>query len=104
VVNRGEVWWVEHPAAGRRPHLILTRQAAIGVLAHVVAVPATRTVRAIPTEVPLGTDDGMPVDCALTLDNVRVVRKAYCTERICTLTAAKMHEVCRALATAAGCG
>ena len=51
VVNRGEVWWAEHPDAGRRPYLVLTRQAAIPVLNRVLAVPATRTVRGIPTEV-----------------------------------------------------
>lgn len=31
--NRGEVRWLEHPTAGRRPACILTRQAAIPVLA-----------------------------------------------------------------------
>ncbi len=27
-MNRGEVWWMEHPEAGRHPACILTRQAA----------------------------------------------------------------------------
>jgi hypothetical protein len=27
LVNRGEVWWVEHPDAGRRPACVLSRQA-----------------------------------------------------------------------------
>ncbi len=102
-MNRGEIWWVEHPSAGRRPHLILTRQGVIGALTHVIVVPATRTVRSIPTEVMLGPDDGMPTDCALSLDNVRVVRKGYLTERICSLRPERMHEVCRALAIATGC-
>jgi predicted transcriptional regulator len=31
-VNRGEVWWLEHPEIGRRPACILTRQQAIPVL------------------------------------------------------------------------
>jgi mRNA interferase MazF len=52
-VNRGEVWWVEHPDAGRRPACVLTRQAAIPVLTCVLVVPATRTVRGILMEVPL---------------------------------------------------
>jgi mRNA interferase MazF len=54
VLKRGEVWWYEDPRARRRPFLILTREAAIPVLNQVLAVPATRTIRAIPTEVPLG--------------------------------------------------
>ena len=52
-MNRGEVWWVEHPDAGRRPACVLTRQAAIPVLNSVLVAPATRTVRGIPTEVTL---------------------------------------------------
>ena len=102
-MNRGEVWWVELPDAGRRPHLIITRDAAIPVVSSVLGVPATRTVRGIPTEVPLGPGDGMPDECALTLDNVRVIRKAFCTERICTLGPALMESVCRALAVATAC-
>jgi mRNA interferase MazF len=80
-VNHGEIWWIEHPDAGRRPACILTRQAAIGVLTSVLVVPATRTVRGIPTEVPLSRADGMPDDCALSFDNVTTVPKARLTER-----------------------
>jgi mRNA interferase MazF len=102
-VRRGEIWWVERPNAGPRPHLVLTRDAAIAILHSVIGVPATRTVRQIPSEVELGPDDGMPERCALSFDNVRVLRKAYFTKRICTLTDAKMREVCRALGYASGC-
>jgi mRNA interferase MazF len=103
VVSRGEVWWYEDPRAGRRPFLILTRDAAIPVLNQVLAVPATRTVRGIPTEVALGVEDGMPSECALSLDNVTVIRPALCTERITRLDPDKMREVCDALATATSC-
>src|SRR5947209_2070185 len=58
LVTRSEIWWVEHPDAGRRPFLVLTRQAAIPVLNALLAVPATRTIRQIPTEVVLDTDIG----------------------------------------------
>jgi mRNA interferase MazF len=73
---------------GRRPHLILTRDSAIPVVSALVGVPATRTVRGIPTEVPLGREDGMLEPCALTLDNVCGVRRAYFLERICALAVA----------------
>jgi mRNA interferase MazF len=102
-VNRGEMWWVERPDAGRRPHLVLTRAAAIPVLRSVIAVPATRTVRGILTEVELGPEDGMPDRCALTLDNVRAVPKAFFVEPICTLGVEAMARVCRALDHATGC-
>ncbi len=103
MVNRGEVWWVEWPELGRRPYLVLTRQAAIPVLNVLVAAPATTTVRDVPTEVRVGRDDGMPRDCALSLDNVTRVPRALFVERITRLGPQRMHEVCAALAVATGC-
>jgi mRNA interferase MazF len=102
-VNRGEVWWVEHPDAGRRPACVVTREAAIPVLTSVLVAPATRTVRGIPTEVQLGVDDGMPADCALSFDNLTTVPKALLTERITALPAARQAELCAALRLATGC-
>jgi mRNA interferase MazF len=104
VVARGEVWWYEHPAVGRRPFLILTRDAAVAVLNQVLAVPATRTIRGIPTEVPLDEDDGMPTVCVLTLDNVTVIRPELCMDRITVLGPERMAEVCDALGVATACG
>jgi mRNA interferase MazF len=103
LVARSEVWWVEHPDAGRRPFLVLTRQAAVPVLNALLAVPATRTIRQIPTEVVLDTGDGMPEECALSLDNVTLVPKEFFRARIARLSVERMREVCRALALASGC-
>ncbi len=102
-MRRGEVWWVERPEAERRPHLVLTRDAAIEPLRTVLGVPTTRTIRGIPSEVELGPGDGMPHRCVLSLDNTRVLPKAYFVERICTLGPERMQRVCEALAIATGC-
>jgi mRNA interferase MazF len=102
-VNRGEIWWLEHPAAGRRPACILTRQIAIPVLGALLVAPATTNRRGIPTEVPLGPEDGMPTECALTLDNVTAIPKALLTDRITRLGPAKLAELCNALNIATGC-
>ncbi len=102
-MTRGEVWWGEHPEAGRRPYLVLTRQEAIRVRRRVVVVPATRTIRGIATEVLLTEDDGMPRSCVLSLDNVMTMPKALLTERICRLRGERMIEACRALQLATGC-
>ena len=72
-------------------------------LNQVLAVPATRTIRDIPTEVPLGVEDGMPQDCVLTLDNIGPVRPALCTARITRLSPDRMLEVCEALRVATTC-
>jgi mRNA interferase MazF len=102
-VNRGEIWWAEHPDAGRRPYLVLTRQAAIPVLDRVLAVPATRTIRSIPTEVLLDEDDGMPETCALSFDNITTMPKALLTVRITRLSVEKLEQSCRALTAATAC-
>ena len=103
VVARGEIWWVEHPEAGCRPFLVLARQAAIPVLNAPLAVPATRAIRQIPTEVVLDASDGLPDDCALSLDNVTLVPKELFRTRITRLSVERMREVCRALEIASGC-
>lgn len=102
-MSRGEVWWLEDPAVGRRPHLVLTRDAAIPVLHDVLVVPATRAIRGIPSEVRLDADDGMPEECVLSLDNATLMPKAFFRERICALSPDRMASVCRALAHATGC-
>jgi mRNA interferase MazF len=102
-VKRGEVWWVEHPDAGRRPACILTRQAAIDVLGSVLVAPATRTVRGIPTEVVLSPDEGMPAECALSFDTLTTVPKALLTERITEVAEHRRDELCLALRAASGC-
>ena len=103
MVARGEIWWYEAPDAGRRPYLILTRQAAIEVLTQVLAVPATTVIRNIPTEVLLDEDDGVPRACALSFDNVTLIRPSLCTERITTLGAERMAQACVALRIAVDC-
>lgn len=101
--RRGEVWWLEDPEVGRRPALVLTRDAAIDVLTSLLVAPITRTVRGIPTEVDLGPSDGLPDRCAATLDNVRPVRKALLTEFITALSPDRLSEVCHSIRLAVDC-
>lgn len=102
-MNRGEIWWFEPPHHKPRPYLVLTRGEAAQVLTRLIAVPCTGTIRGIPTEVRLGPDDGMPQECVLTLDNVILVERAYLTDRITSVSADVMSQVCRALGLATGC-
>lgn len=102
-VSRGDVWWYEPPHEGRRPYVIVHRDAAIPVLNQVLAVPITRTRRGLPTEVDLDRSDGMPESCVATLDNFRQVEPAYLSRRITVLGPERMAEVCAALHIAVGC-
>lgn len=101
--DRGQIWWGELEGVGRRPFLIMTRSAAIPVLNSVLAAPITRTIRGIPTELRLGADDGMAIDCVASFDNLRVVPKAYLVDRICTLQTPRLAEACAAVRAAIDC-
>jgi mRNA interferase MazF len=103
VVGRGDIYWLELPQEGRRPVCVLTREAAVPVLHNLTVALVTRTIRDIPTEVRLDERDGLPAECAITLDNLRTVPKRMLTERIATLSGGQMHAVCRALDVATGC-
>jgi mRNA interferase MazF len=103
MVERGGIYFVEHPEWGRRPVLVLTRAAAIPVLKRVTVASISREIRDIPTEVILDTEDGMPTRCAVSLDNLGDAWKAMLTERVTTLSDARMRDVCEALDVAVGC-
>ena len=103
VVARGEVWWSEDEVLGRRPVLVLTRDAVLGVLRRPLVAPLTTRVRGLPTEVALDADDGLSQTCVVSLDNVQPLAVVLLTERITQLGPAKMQAVCKALALATAC-
>ena len=82
---------------------MLTRDEAIPRLNNVVVALVTRTSRGIATEVEIGPADGMPIDCVISLDNLRTVPRALLTEPITTLDATKLDAICKALVRASGC-
>ena len=81
----------------------MARDVAIGVLDRVTVAPLTRTICGIPTEVRLDRHDGVPEECAVSLDNLGVVPKGLLTQRICTLAPDRLARVCAALSAAVGC-
>ena len=95
---RSEIWWAElPPPIGRRPVLLLSRDAAYGVRTSVTTALITRTIRDIPVEVVLGQEDGMPVKCVVNLDNIITIPKARLIDRITTLSTEKMTAVVKAI-------
>jgi hypothetical protein len=67
--GRGEVWWCELPDIGRRPVVVLTRDAAIPRLPRALVAPCTTTIRALPSEVVLEPgEDPIPLRSAVNLD------------------------------------
>ena len=97
-MRRGEVWWAELPQpTGRRPVVLLSRNAAYKVRTSVTVGAVTRTVRDIPVEVPLGPEDGMPQQCVVNLDDILTIPKARLLERITTLSPQKTAAVAKAV-------
>lgn len=101
VPAQGEIWWAEVEEM-RRPVLVVTRSEAVGVLTAIVVVPVTRTVRNIPTEIPLGRDEGLAVECAASFDNLQRIRRTALTARAGELGPRRL-EVCAALRALADC-
>lgn len=83
--------------------VVISRQEVIELISTVLVAPITPTIRGIPSEVVLDTDDGMKGPCAANLDHVHSVRKSDLTRYVSTLRPEKMAQVCRALSLATGC-
>ena len=101
---RGEVWWCELAEIGRRPVVVLSRDAAIPRLRRVLVAPCTTTIRALPSEVVLEPDeDPIPRRSAVNLDSVESVSIGVLVERLGRLADARLREICGALAVAVDC-
>ena len=103
--RRGELWWCEPPEIGRRPVVVLSRDAAIPRLRRALIAPCTTTIRGLPSEVVLEPhDDPISHRSAVNLDSVESVSVAALVERIGLLSGARMREICGALEVATDCG
>ena len=102
--SRGELWWCELEQVGRRPVVVLSRDAAIPRLRRTLIAPCTTTIRGLPSEVSLEpADDPIPRRCSINLDSVESVSVAVLVERLGRLSDVKMREVCAALEVAVDC-
>lgn len=86
-------------AAGSSPH----ETRGLSMLATVMVAPITATVRGLPSEVPVGTDEGLKRPSAVNLDHVQTVDQSRLRQFVGTLSREQMARVCRALAIATGC-
>ncbi|MPY93289.1 MAG: toxin [Acidimicrobiia bacterium] len=101
---RGELWWCELPEVGRRPVLVLSRDAAIPRLRRTLIAPCTTTIRDLPSEVLLEPgDDPVPRRSAVNLDSVESVSISTLVDRLGALSGQRMRDVCAALEVAVDC-
>lgn len=101
---RGDLWWCELPEVGRRPVVVLSRDAAIPRLRRALIGPCTTTIRNIPTEVLLEPPvDPIPLVAVVNLDSVESVSVGTLVERLGRLSDDRMHEIREALEVAVDC-
>jgi mRNA interferase MazF len=101
---RGEVWWCELPEIGRRPVVVLSRDAAIPRLRRTLVAPCTTTIRGLASEVVVEPDsDPVPRRSAVNLDSVESVSVAVLVSRLGRLADTRMREICGALEVAVDC-
>jgi mRNA interferase MazF len=92
------------PEIGRRPVVVLTRDAAIPRLRRALVAPCTTTIRGLASEVVIEPhDDPVPRRSSINLDSVESVSVAVLVERLGRLSDDRMREVCAALDVAVEC-
>ncbi|GMU59668.1 MAG: toxin MazF5 [Myxococcaceae bacterium] len=93
-----EIRWAELPQPiGRRPVLLLSRDAAYEYLTKAIVAEITTRIRRIPQEVHLGPREGLPRPCVANLDNLHTVEVRELAERLGALARRRIPEVKRAL-------
>lgn len=89
---------------GRRPVVVLSRDAAIPRLRRTLVAPCTTTIRGLASEVLLDPDtDPIPLRSAVNLDSVESVSVAVLVSRLGRLADTRMRDICRALEVAVDC-
>ena len=102
--RRGELWWCELPNIGRRPVVVLSRDAAIPRLRRSMVAPCTTTIRGLASEVVLEPgEDPIPRRSAVNLDSVESVSIGVLVDRLGRLSDARMRQLCAALEVAVDC-
>lgn len=101
---RGEVWWCEMAEIGRRPVVVLSRDAVIPRHRRALVAPCTTTIRGLASEVVLEPgEDPVPRRSAVNLDSVESVSLGILVERLGRLADDRMRQICAALAVAVDC-
>ena len=102
-MNRGDVWQLDLGGrSGKRPAVILTRQAVIPHLNKLTVAEITSAGKGYPTEVAIGHKANLPKESFVQLDNIQTVSRERFLKYLGTLDAATMRTVGRRLILALG--
>jgi mRNA interferase MazF len=102
-MTRGEIWWATLPEpSGRRPVVLLSRNAFYRTTAHIVIAEVTTTIRLLESEVALGKGDGLDRACVINTAQLWTVRQDAFDSQITSLSAAKRAALDAALSYTLG--
>lgn len=102
-MNRGDIWLLDIGGrAGRRPALILTRQAVIPYVNKLTVAEITSSGKGYPTEVAIGQRANLAKESYIQLDNIQTVSKGRFVKYTGALDSAVMRTVGRKLILALG--
>lgn len=102
-MNRGDVWQLDFGGrAGRRPALVITRQAVIPYLNKLTVAEITSYGKGYPTEVAIGHKANLPKESYVQLDNIQTVAKDCFVKYLGALDPASMKLIGRKLILALG--
>ena len=102
-MNRGDIWYVDLGGrAGKRPVVVLTRQAVLEYLNKVTVAEVTTRGKGHPTEVFIGTGGNLPALSFVQADNIHTVPKQRLVKYSGTLDAAIMVKISRKVVLALG--
>jgi mRNA interferase MazF len=90
-LQQGSIVWAQLPQPfGRRPVVVITRDAVVGRMNNLTVAPITRTIRNVDTEVILQPVDGVPTVCAITLDNIFTIQRSALGDLVAVLSREKL--------------
>ena len=91
-MRRGEIWICSFEDAEKktRPVVILTRDELCDVRKNVTVAIATHTIRKIPTEIPVGAEEGLSSPGVINVGDIYTIPKSYLLRKTGQLSAGKM--------------
>ena len=102
-MNRGDVWQLDLGGrSGKRPAVVLTRQAVIPHLNKLTVAEITSAGKGYPTEVAIGQKANLSKESFVQLDNIQTVSRERFVKYLGALDAATMRAVGRKLILALG--
>ncbi len=103
-MQRGDIWICrfEDEQKKTRPVAILTRNELCEVRKNVTVAVATHTIRNIPTEIPVGSEEGLSSSGVINVGDIYTIPKRYLLRNTGQLSAEKLTLLRKAINFALG--